>query len=123
MTIPNWKTQPYNIVQSWLFNNPQRVIEYQVRDENGNLQTDIDYTMGSYNGSHKSYYENGKLKKEMNYFYDELHGSYKTYYENGNLKEETTYVDGVKTGTSKKYNEDGSLAKEIEYFKDYVYKM
>ena len=35
MTVANWKTQPYNNIQSLLFNNPQRVIEYQVRDANG----------------------------------------------------------------------------------------
>ena len=35
MTIANWKTQVYNVVQSLLFNNPQRVIEYHVRDADG----------------------------------------------------------------------------------------
>ncbi len=36
MTKANWKTQPYNIIQSLLFNNPNRVIEYQVKDDQGN---------------------------------------------------------------------------------------
>ena len=36
MTIANWKTQAYNNIQSLLFNNPRRVIHYQVRDERGN---------------------------------------------------------------------------------------
>lgn len=36
MPRANWKTQPYNVIQSLLFNNPQRVITYQVRDEDGN---------------------------------------------------------------------------------------
>ena len=31
MTIANWKTQPYNVIQSILFNNPHRVIHYHVR--------------------------------------------------------------------------------------------
>jgi mannose-6-phosphate isomerase-like protein (cupin superfamily) len=35
MTKANWQTQPFNVVQSLLFNNPHRVIEYSVRDENG----------------------------------------------------------------------------------------
>ena len=35
MTKANWKTQSYNVVQSLLFNNPHRVIEYRVRDEQG----------------------------------------------------------------------------------------
>ncbi len=35
MIIANWKTQVYNVVQSLLFNNPQRVIEYHVRDDDG----------------------------------------------------------------------------------------
>lgn len=36
MPKANWKSQPYNNIQSLLFNNPHRVIEYQVRDEHGN---------------------------------------------------------------------------------------
>jgi len=36
MTIANWKTQAYNVIQSLLFNNPHRVIEYRVRDDAGN---------------------------------------------------------------------------------------
>lgn len=35
MTIANWKSQVYNVVQSLLFNNPDRVIEYHVRDTEG----------------------------------------------------------------------------------------
>ncbi len=36
MTAANWKTQAYNVVQSLLFNNPKRVIEYHVRDSENN---------------------------------------------------------------------------------------
>lgn len=35
MTIANWKSQSFNCIQSLLLNNPNRVIEYHVRDENG----------------------------------------------------------------------------------------
>lgn len=35
MAKANWKTQSYNVVQSLLFNNPHRVITYQVRDAAG----------------------------------------------------------------------------------------
>ena len=35
MPIANWKTQCYNVVQSLLYNNANRVILYQVRDESG----------------------------------------------------------------------------------------
>ena len=35
MTKANWKTQCYNVIQSLLFNNPQRVIRYHVRGEDG----------------------------------------------------------------------------------------
>lgn len=38
MTVANWKTQPFNNIQSLLFNNPHRVIRYLVRDDQGNLQ-------------------------------------------------------------------------------------
>ena len=35
MTQANWKTQPYNVIQSLLFNNPHRVIEFHVPREEG----------------------------------------------------------------------------------------
>ena len=38
MTIANWKTQPYGVVQSLLFNNPHRVVRYLVRDGQGGWQ-------------------------------------------------------------------------------------
>jgi mannose-6-phosphate isomerase-like protein (cupin superfamily) len=42
MPIANWKTQPFNVIQSLLFNNPNRVIEYSVRDENGEWRNRAD---------------------------------------------------------------------------------
>ena len=35
MTVANWKTQVYNKIQSVLYNNPHRVVQYRVRDEAG----------------------------------------------------------------------------------------
>ncbi len=35
MPLANWKSQTYNAIQSLLFNNPRRVIDYLVRDEKG----------------------------------------------------------------------------------------
>ena len=35
MPFANWKSQVYNVVQSLLFNNPHRVIDYRVRDDAG----------------------------------------------------------------------------------------
>lgn len=42
MPIANWRTQSYNVIQSLLFNNPHRVIQYQVRDERGQWQDRAD---------------------------------------------------------------------------------
>jgi len=42
MPIANWKTQPFNNIQSLLFNNKHRVIEYQVRDADGNPRNRAD---------------------------------------------------------------------------------
>ena len=42
MTIANWKTQPFNVIQSLLFNNLHRVIEYSVRDAQGEWQNRAD---------------------------------------------------------------------------------
>jgi mannose-6-phosphate isomerase-like protein (cupin superfamily) len=36
MPKANWTTQPYNVIQSLLFNNAHRVIEYHVKDAEGN---------------------------------------------------------------------------------------
>jgi mannose-6-phosphate isomerase-like protein (cupin superfamily) len=36
--LANWKTQVYNVIQSLLFNNANRVIEYRVRDAQGRWQ-------------------------------------------------------------------------------------
>ena len=38
MPHASWTTQSYNVIQSLLFNNPRRVIEYQVRDAEGRWQ-------------------------------------------------------------------------------------
>lgn len=35
MPKANWTTQPYNVIQSLLFNNPNRVIKYHTRDSQG----------------------------------------------------------------------------------------
>ena len=35
MTLANWKTQAYNGIQSLLFNNPHRVIEFSVAQSDG----------------------------------------------------------------------------------------
>lgn len=42
MAKANWKTQPFNVIQSLLFNNPNRVIEYSVRDESGERKNRAD---------------------------------------------------------------------------------
>lgn len=42
MSKANWKTQPYNVIQSLLFNNPERVIEYHVKDANGHWRNRAD---------------------------------------------------------------------------------
>lgn len=42
MAKASWKTQPFNVIQSLLFNNPNRVIEYRVRDENGEWKNRAD---------------------------------------------------------------------------------
>ncbi|GIW80893.1 MAG: hypothetical protein KatS3mg105_2700 [Gemmatales bacterium] len=36
MSIANWQTQCYGGIQSLLFNNPHRVIRYEVKDDKGN---------------------------------------------------------------------------------------
>lgn len=35
MTIANWRTQCYNVVQSLLFDNPRRTVTFMVRAEDG----------------------------------------------------------------------------------------
>jgi mannose-6-phosphate isomerase-like protein (cupin superfamily) len=38
MPVANWKSQVYNVVQSLLYNNPHRVIRYQVKNAQGQWQ-------------------------------------------------------------------------------------
>ena len=38
MSLANWKSQAYNNIQSLLFNNPNRVIQYLVQNEDGSWQ-------------------------------------------------------------------------------------
>ncbi len=42
MTKANWTTQPYNVIQSLLFNNSHRVIEYQIKDAEGRWRNRAD---------------------------------------------------------------------------------
>ncbi len=42
MAIANWTTESQGIIQSLLFNNPHRVIEYSIRDADGNWQNRAD---------------------------------------------------------------------------------
>lgn len=42
MPIANWKTQAYNVIQSLLYNNPHRVIRYDVKDADGNWRNRAD---------------------------------------------------------------------------------
>ena len=42
MPSANWKTQSYNVIQSLLFNNANRVIEYSVKDEDGQWKNRAD---------------------------------------------------------------------------------
>ena len=38
MTLANWKTQSFNVIQSLLFNNPHRVVEFHVAQPSGGWQ-------------------------------------------------------------------------------------
>ena len=38
MSVANWGSQCYNVIQSLLFNNPNRVIAYRLRDDEGSLR-------------------------------------------------------------------------------------
>lgn len=42
MSIANWKTQVYGVVQSLLFNNPHRVVDYKVRGADGQWRNRAD---------------------------------------------------------------------------------
>ncbi len=42
MTLANWKTQSYNGIQSLLFNNPHRVIEFSVAQSDGSRRNRAD---------------------------------------------------------------------------------
>jgi len=39
VSIANWRTQVYNVIQSLLFNNPHRVVRFLIQDKEGNWRS------------------------------------------------------------------------------------
>ena len=62
--------------------------------ENGQLESEINFKDGKYEGQWKWYYVNGNIKKEGNFKDGKNEGLWKSYYQNGQLKSEENYKDG-----------------------------
>lgn len=86
--------------------------------ENGKLESQINYSYGSFMGKFVyTYYDNGKIKEQTIYNSDGAVSQKTgyTYYDNGNTKERTTYnPDGAVTGYAL-YYENGNTKQSDSY--------
>ena len=117
---------------------------------NGDIETEIPWKNGKWNGVQKKYYGNGQLAEETPYKNGKLNGTAKKYSGDGRIVSETIYKgDGInfvekdyyengqlgtetpfqldmqygqihKNGVRKEYYENGQLGAEIPYTKDSV---
>jgi Uncharacterized protein conserved in bacteria len=75
-------------------------------DRNGELNTEIHYLNGKYNGEHKSYHK-GKLSIKSEYANGQYHGQYIWYFDYPAVREERNYKNGIYHGSFKYYTDDG----------------
>jgi antitoxin component YwqK of YwqJK toxin-antitoxin module len=83
--------------------------------ENGNLESQVNYTNDNLTGIYREYYNSGKLKQEKNYKTGSLEGVFKSYSEVGQITMECTYVLGKKTGAQKEYHQNNVLKSTKNY--------
>ncbi len=86
--------------------------------ENGNLQSELNYTNGKLNGISTWYFENGRKEQEVFYTYNKLDGPQSRWYPSGTLESRSLYKDGKLEGTALTFDEDGNKATEETYTND-----
>ena len=85
--------------------------------ESGKLMAETNYRNGKPDGITRVYYESGALRSEANFAKGELDGINKLYYESGTLGAEINFRNGVQDGTTRVYYENGTI-KYIDTYKN-----
>lgn len=81
--------------------------------ETGNLQQEVVFVDGKYEGEFTAYHPDGKTVKQKGTFKNNLfEGNLKTYYDNGTLKSDVAFVDGMTSGPFKEYYPNGQMSYE-----------
>jgi len=111
-----------NVSREMEYKNGQLVNNYKEYYYSGQLESNLNFIDGDYDGKITYYYANGNMKKEGIYTYGVLNGTYTKYYKNGKTKEVIPYVNGTIHGANKYYDTSGKLTKEELYFNGDVYK-
>ncbi|MCH2044248.1 MAG: toxin-antitoxin system YwqK family antitoxin [Saprospiraceae bacterium] len=81
--------------------------------ETGNVQQEIVFVDGKYEGEFTAYHPDGKTVAQKGVFKNNVfEGSLKTYYADGTLKSDVVFVDGMTSGPFKEYYPNGKLSYE-----------
>jgi antitoxin component YwqK of YwqJK toxin-antitoxin module len=80
---------------------------------NGELQSEVSYKDGFFDGPSKEWSPDGKLVGEHHFRAGAAHGECRKWHANGNLAEEGTYEFGVPIST-KHWDEEGKLLEEFQ---------
>lgn len=102
-------------------NGPDLAGHYLVGDfeffyDNGQLsRSGSSAADGSYQGTHRHYWQDGTLKGEYQYQNGQLHGEQKTWHNNGQLHRHEQRVNGSEFGLAESFHDNGQLASRKTY--------
>lgn len=88
--------------------------------DNGNKESEADFSDGKMNGIYRTYFPNGNLNEEIEYKNGIPDGTVKYYYENGKLSEAGLVKENKKEGTWKVFYEDGNIMIVENYHENYL---
>jgi TonB family protein len=83
----------------------------------GKISSRVSFVDNILEGTSYWYFENGNLQTEKNYSNGKLEGIWRNFYQSGLLKDEVHYSDGILDGVSKFYYENGALKQVKEFNK------
>ncbi len=87
-------------------------------DKKGNLDQEVTYKDGEFEGPYVSYHENGKKKEEGSFDHNHIHGTFKTWYDTGDLESQGYYHFGIKDSIWFFYYPNGKVYETGNYKKD-----
>lgn len=84
-------------------------------NNNGQLNTRINYKNGKYHGLYERWYENGQLRGRINYENGKGHGLCEEWYEDGQLRYHINYKNGKYHGLYEEWDDNGKLINSVNY--------